>query len=86
MERRPYRYAGNLYASPFYGQDEIIIPHHGGGCKGEVEIATAVAGRPPCRLGGGALRTTRPTNVPRLGGALGGGVGGLDRRGGKIGL
>ena len=29
-------HAGNLYAFPFYGQDEIIIPHHGGGCKREV--------------------------------------------------
>jgi hypothetical protein len=34
----PPTHAGNLYASPFYGQDEIIIPHHGGGCKREFEI------------------------------------------------
>ena len=31
-------HAGNLYASPFYGQDETIIPHHGWGCKREFEI------------------------------------------------
>ena len=26
----PPTHAGNLYVLPFYGQDEIIIPHHGG--------------------------------------------------------